>query len=118
MVEKLSLNPDLFWKLIAPIDECLCCTMPAMELLQDMAIFYRLTRQRAPSNLSRSHRDPLLGRLDLGRLAEAEFFDQNFFHPELLYLPGHRHGEVVGDLQVTRNLEIGDLPFAEASEVL
>jgi hypothetical protein len=54
VVENLYLHPDLLWKLIAPIDKCRCCAMPAIisaqpshfgELLADFIQFVKTCKQ-------------------------------------------------------------------------
>src|SRR4029079_1975275 len=44
---------------------------------------------------------------------ETEQLDGRLAHQVLLHLAGDRHGELVGDVDVARHLEVGDLARAE-----
>lgn len=56
--------------------------------------------------------------LDRSSGFEAELGDRRLPHLDLAHLARHRHRELSGDLQVPRNLEVGDLAGAEVSDRL
>ena len=59
-----------------------------------------------------------LGKVDGRGRAEAELLDRLLAHLELLHLAGDRHRELVDDLDVARDLVVGDLALAERPDVL
>src|SRR2546421_8419665 len=58
------------------------------------------------------------GRSLRGRRLQPELGDGDLAHLELLDLAGHRHGELVDELDVAGDLEVGDLAPAELPELL